>query len=187
MVKRLAALGLLHHERYGHIVLTPTGEAAALEIVRHHRLLELYLAEFLSVPWDEVHAEADRLEHHISEELEERIAEQLSQPVLDPHGDPIPTRALTVPARELQRLSDLAPGEQGVIGRIGDQEPELLQFLGTVGLVPGAPVVVVAVTPYAGVVTVRVGAEGGRTHVISTELASRLLVAPTVTAGGGLP
>jgi DtxR family transcriptional regulator, Mn-dependent transcriptional regulator len=187
MVKRLAALGLLHHERYRHIVLTPAGEAVALEIVRHHRLLELYLAEFLDVPWDEVHAEADRLEHHISEELEERIAARLSQAVLDPHGDPIPTRELTVPVRELQRLSDLAPGEQGVVERIADQEPHLLQYLGTVGLVPGAPVGVVAVTPYAGVVTVRVGAEGGRTHMIATELAGRLLVAPTVTVGGGLP
>jgi DtxR family Mn-dependent transcriptional regulator len=177
MVKRLASMGLVEHSPYKSIMLTPAGEAVALEIVRHHRLLELYLAEFLGMAWDEVHAEADRLEHHISEDLEERIADRLGQPATDPHGDPIPTRDLTLPERELGRLTSLAPGTQATVARISDQKAGLLHYLGTLGLVPGAPLTVVGVAPYGGVVSVRLG-EDGPTHAIAAELAETILVLP---------
>ena len=176
MVKKLAALGLLQHQPYQAIALTPAGEVVALEVVRHHRLLELYLAEFLGMPWEQVHAEADRLEHHISEELEERIAQRLGHPDVDPHGDPIPSRDLTVPTRALRRLCDLPPGSPAAIARIADQQPGLLQYLGLLGLVPGAAVCLLGVAPYGGVVTLRVGAEPGATHAIAGELAARVLV-----------
>jgi DtxR family Mn-dependent transcriptional regulator len=177
MIKRLAALGLVEHTPYKLIALTPAGEAVALEIVRHHRLLELYLAEFLGMAWDEVHAEADRLEHHISEDLEERIADRLGQPATDPHGDPIPTRELTLPERDLRRLSVLAPGERATVARISDQETGLLHYLGTLGLVPGAAATVVGVAPYGGVVTVRLG-EDGPFHAVAAEVAAKILVLP---------
>ncbi|MDB5078065.1 MAG: FeoA family protein [Chloroflexi bacterium] len=179
MVKRLAGLGLIEHTPYRLIELTPAGTAVALEIVRHHRLLELYLAEFLGMAWDEVHSEADRLEHHISEDLEERIAERLGQPAIDPHGDPIPARDLTLPERDLVRLSALRPGVQATIARVSNQEPGLLHYLGTLGMVPGAVVTFVEVAPYGNVVTVKVGAGKGAVHSIAGEVASRVLTMPT--------
>ncbi len=178
MVKKLAALGLVQHTPYRNIGLTPAGEAVALEVVRHHRLLELYLTEFLGMPWETVHAEADRLEHHISEELEERLAARLGQPDRDPHGDPIPTRNLTVPAQDLCRISDLQPGASGVVARLRDQQPGLLHYLGVLGLVPGALVTLVAVAPYGGVTTIRVGSGDGITHTIAGEIAACVLVTP---------
>jgi len=178
MIKRLAGLGLLCHERYGEIALTPAGEAVALETVRHHRLLELYLTEALGMSWEEVHAEADRLEHHISEALEERIAERLGQPEHDPHGDPIPARDLTLPARHMVPLNELTPGAAATVARIADQQPGLLHYVGTLGLVPGAPVRVVAIAPYGGVITVAVGQAGAATHAIGGEVAARILVTP---------
>lgn len=188
MVKRLASLGLLHHKPYQDLALTPAGEMVALEIVRHHRLLELYLAEFLGMPWEEVHAEADRLEHHISENLEERIAERLGQPAFDPHGDPIPTRELVLPAREVLRLPQLAPGTPAIIARIEQQERALLQYLESLGLVPGALITLVSVSPYGGVVTVRLGPPAAPEHptqAIGEELAARILVSPAaITAEG---
>jgi DtxR family transcriptional regulator, Mn-dependent transcriptional regulator len=192
MVKRLASLGLLQHTAYSHIQLTPAGEAVALEVVRHHRLLELYLAEFLGMPWEDVHAEADRLEHHISEDLEERIAERLGQPTFDPHGDPIPTRELVVPRRDVVPLGAMPPGASGVVAQIGRQDRGLLQYLGTLGVVPGAAVTLVSVDPYGGVVTLRVGpaaapgeAPQGATHAIGRDLAAQILVTPAVTTKEG--
>ncbi len=178
MVRRLSdpqKLRLLEHEKYGHIRLTPAGEAVALEIIRHHRLLELYLTEFLGMPWEEVHAEADRLEHHISEDLEERIAERLGQPTRDPHGDPIPRRDGAIDRTDDVPLSTLAAGSQGAIARVPDGDPGLLQYLRSLGLVPGAVVIVEDVAPYGDVFTLRVGecisAVGG-------EVAKRVLVTP---------
>jgi DtxR family Mn-dependent transcriptional regulator len=180
MVKRLAELGMLEHRSYQPMSLTPLGEALALEVVRHHRLLELYLARFLDMPWEEVHAEADRLEHHISEALEERIAARLGQPAFDPHGDPIPTRDLVVPRREVCRLVDLAPGVPALVARIEQQEPAVLQYLESVGLVPGATIALLSANAYAGVVTVRIGAldAAAQEQTIGSELAGRILVSP---------
>jgi DtxR family Mn-dependent transcriptional regulator len=180
MVKRLTSMGLLQHTAYQHIQFTPAGEAIALEMIRHHRLLELYLAEFLGMPWEDVHAEADRLEHHISEDLEERISQRLGDPLYDPHGDPIPTRDLVLPYREVQRLVDLPEGQGGIVARIGRQDRGLLQYLGTLGLVPGSHVTLVSCAPYVETVTVRVGGTGkddGVLHVIGMSLAAHLMIA----------
>lgn len=183
MVKRLAELGLLEHRAYQPIALTPLGEAVALEVVRHHRLLELYLAEFLGMPWEAVHAEADRLEHHISEDLEERIAARLGQPAYDPHGDPIPTRELVMPRRDARRLSDLTPGVAGRVARIEQQECTVLQYLERIGLVPGAAIALTSANMCAGVVTIQVGGpdRGDGAHTIGRELASHILVVPSAT------
>lgn len=183
MIKRLVALGLMLHQPYRATSLTPGGEAVALEVVRHHRLLELYLAEFLGVPWEAVHAEADRLEHHISEELEDRIADRLGQPSFDPHGDPIPTRELVLPARApgigyplgVVPLGDLPAGTEARVARVAQQEPATLRYLETIGLRPGVPVLLVRSVRSAGVVTLEVR---GAQHTIGVELAGRILVAP---------
>jgi DtxR family Mn-dependent transcriptional regulator len=156
MMKRLATVGLVEHTPYRTISLTPAGEAVALEVVRHHRLLELYLSEFLGVPWDEVHAEADRLEHHISEDLEERIATRLGNPEADPHGDPIPARDGSMPPDGGVRLSALPVGASATVLRVPNGDPELLKYLRTLGLVPGAVVEVEARAPYDCVVTLRI-------------------------------
>src|SRR3954470_7341438 len=113
MLRRLAEEGIVEYAPYHGARLTPEGERIALEMIRHHRLIELFLAEVLGMPWDRVHAEAEVLEHHISEELEELIAEKLGQPALDPHGDPIPDRDLAIGADESVSLTDLDPGDHG--------------------------------------------------------------------------
>lgn len=156
-VKRLAAVGLVNHAPYRGVTLTPAGEKAALEIIRHHRLLEQYLAEALGLPWDEVHAEADRLEHVLSEALEARIAAALGHPTLDPHGDPIPAADLTVAEASHQRLSDLPAGTAATVARVGDQEPAKLRYLAELGLVPGAAVTVLTKAPFDGPLHLRIG------------------------------
>src|SRR5438034_5171087 len=113
MVKKLGSLGLVKHVPYRGVELTPQGRRVALEVLRHHRLLELYLAQSLGVPWDRVHEEAEVLEHHISEELEELIAAKLGNPTRDPHGDPIPTRDLELIEAETVPLDSLGPGARG--------------------------------------------------------------------------
>ena len=172
-VKRLAALGLVNHAPYRGVTLTPAGEKAALEVIRHHRLLEQYLAEALGVPWDQVHAEADRLEHHLSEELEARIAAALGHPTVDPHGDPIPAADLTVAAASQARLSDLGVGQAAVVERAGDQEPAKLRYLAELGLVPGASVTVVERAPFGGPLRLQVGQQE---QTIGYELAHRIFV-----------
>lgn len=179
MVKRLAGLGMFAYQPYQALALTSAGEAVALEVVRHHRLLELYLSEFLDVPWEDVHAEADRLEHHISERLEERIAERLGQPSFDPHGDPIPSRDLVMPSRDLVRLLDLAPGISACVARVEQQDPAVLHYLNVLSLVPGAFVTPLGVSP-DGVVSVRVGPSGavdGTVCALGEKLAAHILVA----------
>jgi DtxR family Mn-dependent transcriptional regulator len=139
MLKRLAANDppLVEYQKHRGAELTDEGEKVALEIIRHHRLLELFLHETLGFSWDQVHAEADRLEHVISEEFEERIAATLGNPLVDPHGDPIPTRELKMPAEAWVRLNDLRTGQRATVQRVGDERPELLRYLTTIGLTPG--------------------------------------------------
>lgn len=140
MVKKLAALGLAEHVPYRGVGLTPAGEKVALEVVRHHRLLELYLAETLGIAVESVHAEADRLEHVLSDELEARIDSALGYPTHDPHGDPIPDAQLKMQAERVVRpLSELEPGEQATVLRVPDDD-ELLPRLSLLGLVPGRSV-----------------------------------------------
>jgi DtxR family transcriptional regulator, Mn-dependent transcriptional regulator len=157
MLKRLDQLGYIDQQRRGEATLTETGRTAALRVLRHHRLLETYLATRLGVPWDEVHREAEILEHHLSEELEARIAEVLGHPERDPHGDPIPSAAGLVVEIPSQRLCDLPVGSRGVVSRVSDRDPDLLRFLGESGLVPDAAVEVLAEAPFGGPQTVRVG------------------------------
>jgi len=140
MLKRLAAADppLLDYHRHHGATLTEAGRRVALEIIRHHRLLELFLHETLGYTWDEVHAEADRLEHVISEDFEERIAQALGDPQHDPHGDPIPTRELDLPPRSETRLYELRIGQQAIIQRVKNDDPELLRYMQNIGLVPQA-------------------------------------------------
>jgi DtxR family transcriptional regulator, Mn-dependent transcriptional regulator len=156
MLKKLDTMGLVTQAKRQGVELTETGRQAALEVIRHHRLLETYLATRLGVPWDEVHGEAEVLEHHLSEALEARIAAELGHPERDPHGDPIPTEGGQVAAVPSDRLVDLADGARGVVSRVSDRDPALLRWLAERGLVPGAAVEVTGRTPFGGPVAVQV-------------------------------
>ena len=174
MLPKLTALGLVQHEPYRGVRLTERGQRVALEVVRHHRLLELFLVESLGMTWDEVHAEAEVLEHVLSEELEELIAAKLGDPAFDPHGDPIPSRELTVPADESRNLYTLEPGEHGTFVRVSDADPAMLRFLSERGITPGAELEVIERQPFDGPVYVRVGDE---VHVLGAVLARAMRVA----------
>ena len=155
MVKRLESLGLAKHEPYHGVVLTPAGERVALEVIRHHRLLELYLAEALGMPWDRVHQEAEVLEHAISPELSALIAEKLGHPTHDPHGDPIPTPNGEIEQRTTVALADLQPGATGMFVRVSDSDPEMLRYLSDRGIAPGDELEVLERHPFDGPLIVR--------------------------------
>ena len=174
MVKKLAALGLANHAPYRGVELSDAGTKIALEVIRHHRLLEQYLAETLGVPIDEVHDEADRLEHALSEELEARIDQSLGFPTHDPHGDPIPDAELRIDRVELRTLASLEPGDEATIKRVPDTDEGLLRYLTTLALVPGKKVKLRRAEPFGGPLTVRVGEAE---HAISRELAADIGVA----------
>lgn len=150
MVQKLAATQppLLEYRKHRGVVLTAEGEQVALEITRHHRLLEMFLHQALGYRWDEVHEEADRLEHVISEEFEERIAESLGNPRRDPHGDPIPGRDLRLPNNTTVRLNHLRPGQSATVERVRDTDPELLRYLSELGLRPGVRISILAYSPF---------------------------------------
>jgi DtxR family Mn-dependent transcriptional regulator len=175
MIKKLASTQppLVEYEKHRGVTLTPEGEKVALEIVRHHRLLELYLHQMLGFSWDKVHEEADRLEHVISEEFEARIAEALGDPRRDPHGDPIPTADLTMPPSSALPLSALNTGERAVIQRVRDSEPELLCYLADRGLVPQSQVFVRERSPFDDNLTVEVS---GRELVLGPRVTSQVFV-----------
>jgi DtxR family Mn-dependent transcriptional regulator len=158
MLQRLATFDppLVDYQKHYGATLTSAGRQAALEVVRHHRLLETYLHQKLGYSWDEVHAEADRLEHVLSEELEERIAVALGEPDYDPHGEPIPSRDLRLPKASSLRLSELRPGQQAVIERVELSDPEALRYLGGLHLLPDACLIVLAFSPLDGNLQVRV-------------------------------
>src|SRR5919198_3827371 len=168
MTKRLAELGLVERRPYKGVALTENGRRGALEVLRHHRLLERYLADRLGLTIDEVHAEADRLEHALSEELEAKIDEELGFSTHPPHGDPIPDRELRVRQARQRTLGELQPGEAATVSRVPDGDPDLLRYLSELGLVPGSWVELVTTAPFGGPVTVRTKA--GAT-AISRELA----------------
>jgi DtxR family transcriptional regulator, Mn-dependent transcriptional regulator len=170
MMKRLAELGLVKRAPYRGVVLTAAGRRGALEVLRHHRLLERYLVDTLGLPLDQVHAEADRLEHALSEELEARIDEALGFPTHDPHGDPIPDRNLRITRVAPPRaLLDLAPGDRATVSRVPDRSGDLLRYLGELALVPGEAVELTAIAPFGGPVSVRTGTGE---HAIARELAA---------------
>src|SRR4051795_2019530 len=155
MVKRLESMGLVEREPYHGVKLTPAGERVALEVLRHHRLLELYLAEALGMPWDRVHEEAEVLEHAISPELSALIAEKLGNPTHDPHGDPIPTAEGEIEEGSSQALSDLLPGAKGIFVRVSDSDPEMLRYLSQRGIAPGDHLEVLERQPFDGPLIVR--------------------------------
>ena len=152
MFKKLAALNLVLHEPYKGVTLTPAGLKAALEVVRHHRLIELYLAEALGVPWDQVHDEAEKWEHVLSEDMEDRIDAALGYPTTSPHGAPIPTRDGTIADRPYRSLNELEPGQTVEIIEVSDRDPALLRYLGELGLYPRARLEIVSNNPYRGTV-----------------------------------
>jgi len=157
MVKKLTERGLVTHSPYHGVALTETGTKVALEVLRHHRLLETYLSERLGVPWERVHAEADRLEHALSEDLEARLDAALGYPTTDPHGAPIPTKEGVIVAPATQRLWHVAPGSTVIVAEVADEEATLLTYVADLGLVPGATVDVLAKAPFDGPLHIRVG------------------------------
>ena len=175
MVKRLEALGLLRREKYRGVELTGAGERVALEVIRHHRLLELYLAEALGMSWDRVHDEAEVLEHAISPQLSELIAAKLGNPTHDPHGDPIPTAEGEIDEAPTRSLADLEPGEKGVFARVSDSNPEMLRYLSQRGIGRGSEVEVVEREPFGGPIKVRAS---GRAHALGDQLARAMRVEP---------
>ena len=173
MVKKLAALGLVEHQRYRGATLTPKGERVALEVIRHHRLLEQYLVKTLGLPLDAVHAEADLLEHALSEELEAQIDRSLGFPTRDPHGDPIPAPDLTIERPAGTPLSALEPGSKATVERVPDGDQDLLRYLARLKHTPGRRLEVREAAPFEGPLTVRVG---GSDHAISRALAAQISV-----------
>jgi DtxR family Mn-dependent transcriptional regulator len=175
MVKKLDGMGLVAHVPYRGVRLTAGGRRVALEILRHHRLLERYLVEELGVPWDRVHDEAEVLEHVLSEDLEARIAEKLGDPRTDPHGDPIPTVDFEVDRSESRSLAELEIGERGVFARVSDSDPAKLRYLAEQGIAPGMPLKLVGQEPFGGPLRVRIGPAE---HALGRELAAAMRVEP---------
>ncbi len=173
MLKKLAARGLVDHEPYHGVRLTEPGRRVALEVMRHHRLLEVFLVEELGVPWDRVHAEAEVLEHVLSEELEELISAKLGHPRLDPHGDPIPTPSLSIDEVQTRALEELDSGTRGRFVRVSDSDPAMLRYLAERGISPGIPIEVVDRQPFGGPATVRFGEAQ---HAIGGDLARAMRV-----------
>lgn len=178
MVKKLAERGLAEHEPYRGVQLTAEGRRVALSVLRHHRLLELYLAEHLGVPWDRVHEEAEALEHVISEDLAARIAAKLGHPTHDPHGDPIPDAALVIDEGHTRSLAEMDIGERGRFVRVSDTDPEMLRYLDGRGIALGDELEVVAREPFDGPLTVRFGSKdhvlgGGLTRAMRIDVTTR--------------
>jgi DtxR family transcriptional regulator, Mn-dependent transcriptional regulator len=174
MLKRLADEGLVEHTPYHGVRLTKRGEELALEVIRHHRLLELFLAEVLGMPWDRVHEEAEVLEHHISEELEELIAAKLGDPERDPHGDPIPSRDLALAEDPSHALGATDAGDEVVFVRVSDSDASMLRYLADRGIHPGARIHVRGREPFGGPIVIEVD---GREHALGGELVERMRVA----------
>ena len=169
MLKKLGDLKLVDYTRYRGVSLTPAGRLVALETLRHHRLIETYLAQALGYAWHEVHDEADRLEHVISEDFEERIARLLGNPAFDPHGDPIPSRDGVVPESKGQPLATLTTGTRATLTRTTNQDPEVLRYLGEHGLVPGRTVTVLQRAPFDGPLTLALGSSDPATSRAQTD------------------
>ena len=173
MIKKLSDKKLLTHKLYQGVKLTLAGQKIALEVIRHHRLIELYLAEALGVPWDQVHEEAEKWEHVLSEDLEDRMDAVLGYPTRDPHGSPIPSRDGTIIELNSIPLADMRPGQYGVVAEVSDHDPKLLRYIGEMGLYPKAKVKVVAVEPFSGPITLEVG-EGS--HMLGAEAAQYVFI-----------
>src|SRR5882757_6980429 len=175
MLKRLGEVGLIEHHPYRGVRLTQAGRRVALEVIRHHRLLELFLAESLQMPWDRVHAEAEVLEHVISEDLEQLIADKLGDPTIDPHGDPIPSAELELQELETLALERLREGDSGLFVRVSDSDPEMLRYLSERGISPGDRLHVRERQPFGGPLLVSFAGRGSE-HAIGGRLARAMRV-----------
>ncbi len=174
MVKKLAEMKLVVYEPYQGVKLTKSGQKIALEVVRHHRLIEQFLAEALGVPWDRVHEEAHKIEHVLSEDLEDRMDALLGHPTTDPHGSPIPRPDGTIDESAHIRLTELKAGQSAVVAEVSDYDSALLRYLGELGLYPKAEVAVRAIAPFDGLMTVQIG---DKQHALSRAVANEILVA----------
>lgn len=174
MIKRLSKMGLVDYQSYKGASLTSSGRKIALEIIRHHRLLELYLLEVMGYSWDEVHDEAEKLEHHISEQFEDKIAELLDNPTHDPHGDPIPTKDGIMPEMEDDSLIHAEEGHQYIVSRVKNQDPELLRYLEKIGLLPGARLTIKEKGPFKGPIILQVEENE---QVLGHEVAEHIYIA----------
>jgi DtxR family Mn-dependent transcriptional regulator len=179
LFKDFATAGWVEHVPYHGVRLTPLGERKAMEVIRHHRLLELYLARELGYSWDKVHDEADKLEHVISEEFEDKLDALLGYPTVDPHGDPIPSKEGVISARKGCTLMQLREGQSALILRVSDQDPEKLRYLGQLGLYPETRVKVLERAPFGGPIRLLVGEKQEQLeHMLGAELAEHILVSP---------
>jgi DtxR family Mn-dependent transcriptional regulator len=184
LVRKMKEMGLLHYARYGGVSLTPRGRKIALEIVRHHRLWELYLYRRLGVPLDRVDGEAERLEHVLSDDMEDLLAQALGDPTHDPHGDPIPTKSGALAPVKGTALADLPAGKSAAVTRVSDRDTEKLRYLVSLGIVPGAKITVEERAPFGGPITVRVGTSR---HAIDPELAQGVVVSGAAAASRATP
>ena len=183
MLRKLAELDLVAHQRYHGVRLTDSGRRLALEVIRHHRLLELFLAEVLDMPWDRVHEEAEVLEHVLSNDLEEVIAQKLGNPTHDPHGDPIPTADGEIDESPTRALADLPVGERGIFVRVSDSDPAMLRYLADRGIAPGDRFEVLEREPFDGPLRVAFGAHS---HVLGGALTRAMRTAIERRMGGSL-
>ncbi|MGM0545774.1 MAG: metal-dependent transcriptional regulator [Bacteroidota bacterium] len=174
MIKRLDKMGLVDYQSYKGARLTDSGKKIALEIIRHHRLLELYLLEVMGYSWDEVHDEAEKLEHHISERFEDKIAQLLDDPTHDPHGDPIPTKEGLMPEMNAEPLIEGDAEKEYMVSRVKDQDPEVLRYLEKIGLLPGIKIEIQEKAPFDGPITLLVE---GKKQVIGNDVAKNIFIA----------
>ena len=180
LFKDFAEAGWVEHVPYRGVRLTSVGESKAMEVIRHHRLLELYLARELGYSWDKVHAEADKLEHVISEEFEDKVDALLGYPTVDPHGDPIPSKDGIIAVRKGCTLTQLKDGQAALILRINDQNPEKLCYLGQLGLYPETSVQMLGRAPFSGPIRILVGEKPHQVeHMLGVELAEQIIVTST--------
>jgi len=173
MLQKLSELKLVEYEPYQGVTLTAAGKKIALEILRHHRLIELYLSDVLGYSWDKVHAEAEQLEHVISEEFEDKIDRALGHPTIDPHGDPIPTKEGEIEVPPFQSLWETPGGKKVQVCRVSDRDPEVLRYLATIGILPDVEINVLKKGPFNGPIQVEIN---DSEHSLSEELATQIFV-----------
>src|SRR5215208_4461492 len=175
MIQKLASArpALVEYQKHQGVMLTDEGQKAALEVIRHHRLLEAWLVQTLGYSWDEVHEEAERLEHVISEDFEQRIAAAMGNPIRDPHGELIPTADLKMPFDNLSPLSALRSGQTATIKRVNASDAKLLRYLDELGLVPGAQLDVTDYSPFDHNLTIRIGR---KSFVLGLSITSKVFV-----------
>lgn len=182
MVKKLSEMNLISYTPYQGVRLTEAGRKIALEVIRHHRLLELYLAKAMGYSWDRVHEEAEKLEHVISEEFEEKMAEMLGQPTSDPHGAPIPAKDGSMVVSKLLKLTAIPAGQKVVVKQVSDKDPEKLRYLSRIGIYPEVEMTVIEQVPFDGPLLVKVGEER---HYLSRALTDGIFVVEIVETKNG--